>query len=384
MTSLILDYLTDDPKLIALCQRYWELDEEDNFVGKVSDIAKEFNLSSNGLSKQIREYCIAYSTQSLCDECGIGKIFKSRSNYSERRYSRNKWFCSSCLEKRAYEELEIKRLDDEKKRQIIRKEYNLDNRQTINIEDLSLENAVFLLSLVRLGATESFEYIFPLKVVDTLLAPTEKLTFEIIRQLYHSKLIYVHPDSASTAFSFKNDDIEHFYLNYVTWALPRVEGTNDNKSAVAKLETIFRLMQWEENWYDQAESLWKKVAIEECLQYLNSRIEEHNLTFNPGEKTYLLFENLLEDYSVSQAYSFIWRAVKDAAAFYMRGGVSKQHAANTVIGKIQGSLDRARAEGWVINHYRRDWSNPQSMVSQVLYNAVLQIGDDGFNKSPSI
>jgi hypothetical protein len=87
---------------------------------------------------------------------------------------------------------------------------------------------------------------------------------------------------------------------------------------------------------------------------------------------------------VAQICNFIWRAAKDAAAFYVREAVSKQHAANTVIGAIQRYGERAKAEGWDIKPYRRNFDCPQSMVSEVLFNAVLRIGDDGFNRTPGI
>ena len=111
-------------------------------------------------------------------------------------------------------------------------------------------------------------------------------------------------------------------------------------------------------------------------------MSEHGFSFNPGEKTLLVLNNLLEEFSVSQAYNLIWRAAKDAAAFYIREHVSKEHAANTVVGSIQRQFERARAEGWKIKPYGRDRRCPQSMVSQVLFNTALPLGDDGFNKPP--
>jgi hypothetical protein len=151
---------------------------------------------------------------------------------------------------------------------------------------------------------------------------------------------------------------------------------------VDELETIFRTMEWPENWLNHQVALWRKIALEECLQYLDIALTEHGFSFNPGEKTYQVFKNLLEDHSVAQAYNLIWRAVKDAAAFYMRERVSKNHAANTVVGSIQRQLDPARAEEWEIRHFRRDRRCPQSAISQVFFDIVLQIGEEGFNRPP--
>jgi hypothetical protein len=97
-----------------------------------------------------------------------------------------------------------------------------------------------------------------------------------------------------------------------------------------------------------------------------------------------MFSHLLEEYSVAQAYNFIWRAAKDAAAFYQRGGVNKQYAANTVVRAIQRQAERALSEGWEVKAYRRDFRCPQSMIGQILFDTCLQIGDVGFTQTPRI
>jgi len=124
------------------------------------------------------------------------------------------------------------------------------------------------------------------------------------------------------------------------------------------------------------------MALWECIEYLIFTLAEHRLELNPGEKTLEMFSHLLERYSVSQIYSFIWRASKDAAAFYVRERVTKQHAANTVVGTIQRMAEKADAEGWEVKGYRRDFRLPQSLMSEVLYNAVLKIGSAGFETKP--
>jgi hypothetical protein len=66
----------------------------------------------------------------------------------------------------------------------------------------------------------------------------------------------------------------------------------------------------------------------------------------------------------------------------MRERIPKQQAANSVVGNIQRAADRAQAEGWNVKPYGRDRRCPQSMVSIVLFDAVLKIGERGFNEPP--
>ncbi len=207
-------------------------------------------------------------------------------------------------------------------------------------------------------------------------------SFEIVKQLYRQDYITVHPDSPVNAFEFEDEEPSTFYLDKVLWCLNFGENPTATQDTVIEMERIFRTGEWPAHWFIERISLWKKLALQECLAYLAIVLSEHNLDLNPGEKTQLVFNNVLEEYSVGQTYNMIWRAGKDAAAFYMRGGVSKSHAANTVIGSIQKYADRAKAEGWDIKAYRRDWRCPESVVSQVLFNTVLKIGENGFNRPP--
>lgn len=46
--------------------------------------------------------------------------------------------------------------------------------------------------------------------------------------------------------------------------------------------------------------------------------------------------------------------------------------------------ERALENGWDIIKYSRNKNVPQSILSEVFFNNVLFIKDDGFNKAPNI
>ena len=100
------------------------------------------------------------------------------------------------------------------------------------------------------------------------------------------------------------------------------------------------------------------------------------MSFKPGEKTTQTFLSLLNEFSVGQMWCFIWRAAKDAAAYYQRGGVSKKQAANSVVGSVQRQTERAIAGEWEVPNYRRIPQIPNSLVTQVLFVTALKIGDN--------
>ena len=383
MSLIQLEFLTSDDNTIQTCMRYWALDEQGNFTYKLTDLANSQNLSSRELSKFVGQNCRALSTTYVCSGCGTPYVYKNRSDFQQwTRYHRDTWLCDTCIEQERARQKALQIAEEERQRAFINTTFSSVEKTPVDLSQLTFAHAIYLLSLVRLAASEDFSHIIPLRLTTESLAPTENFTYEVIRQLFQHKLIYISPQSPIGAFVFENSDIERFYLDKVSWELPISSKSQTSHGLIEELETVFRDEDWPESWRNEWRALWKKIALQECLQYLEVGLNEHGLSLNPGEKTYLVLNGALEQYSVAQVYNMIWRAVRDAAAFYLRERVPKQHAANTVIGSIQRQADRAKAEGWDLKPYRRDFRCPQSMISRVLFDTALQIGERGFNSPP--
>lgn len=387
MSFIELEILATEQRLVDLCKKYWELDSDETFIVSVSALAREFDVQSNKLSKLVSENCHAYSTQIKCKRCGSKYIFENRSDFQRRNASYNQnWLCDKCrAEENAKLVAERAKLD-EARRIAVKETYQLSKtRQQIEIEELSFEHAVCLLSFVRAGVNEDLTSVKPINLLPASgpFAPTKELHYDTLKMLYQNRLIYVHPDSPLEAFIFDENNktvISQFYLDDVMWALPYGKRSSKSEHLIEDLENVFLNMNWPNHWFEERIPFWQKISLHECLQYLMFSLDQHGFKFTPGEKTNLVFNNLLEDHSVAQAYNFIWRAARDAAAFYMRENVPKQHAANTVVGSIQRQVERSRAEGWEVKGFRRDFRCPQSIISRVLHDTVLHIGEDGFTK----
>lgn len=126
--------------------------------------------------------------------------------------------------------------------------------------------------------------------------------------------------------------------------------------------------------------LCKEIQLQECLAFLKVKLEEHQFDFSPGEKTQHTLMQCLESFSVAQIYNFIWRAARDAAAYYMRSHVSKKQAANTVVRSISRSLEQALAHDWDVKAFSRNYDLPQSSLSRIIFNTLLGTGDGGFKQ----
>lgn len=236
---------------------------------------------------------------------------------------------------------------------------------------------VYLLAVIRGAASEDLSYVIPLDKLKERLAPTPELEHEMLLELYRERLLFIHPGSPKEAFVLTESPWQ-FYSRDVFWALPIGKG-GETLEPLEGLERTVRENDFPDQWEEDALELWKKIALHECLEYLTLTMEQHNLPAKPGPKTHSTLSSLLYEFSVAQIYSFIWRAAKDAAAFYMREGTTKSHAANTVVGAIQRQADSAKARGWIPREFRRNFDAPQSMLSRVLFGAFLGAGDSGFS-----
>jgi hypothetical protein len=384
--SIELDFNTEDEALIKLCQQYWEMDEEGRFVHTVVTLAREVNLSSREFGQMVNANCDAYTLDDICESCGGSRIYTSRSDFTQRRrYAEmgREWICEDCKAKERERAATAKREQDEQRRALVKEHYEV-RQHEFDRDDLTLRDAVFLITLTRHLAREDFQKILPVESNEYPLTPSREYDRDLVVHLYKRRLIAVDPDSSIESFVFNEENVpERFYPIKVHWLLiANNESRDTNIAFIRQVEQMFRDMDWNADWEDGVIDLWREVALHECLSYLKLALDDHKLPFTPGEKTVQMFQQVLERYSVSQVYSFIWRAAKDAAAFYTRERVPKTHAANTAVGAIQRAAERAHANGWEVKHYGRDRRLPESVLNQVLFNRVLQVGDEGFNAVP--
>lgn len=126
--------------------------------------------------------------------------------------------------------------------------------------------------------------------------------------------------------------------------------------------------------------------MEECVQYLEMRIQEtRSLQFSAEEKTRAELRLLLQDYRVTQIYSFCFMAVKDASAFLDHVSCKGvKHASNTVPGSLKSIAARYTTKGKEPFSYHRDSRCPRSAVSRALFDTILHLEDDAGFKFPPV
>ncbi|MBD3309536.1 hypothetical protein GF348_24365 [candidate division KSB3 bacterium] len=395
-----IELLTDDEETNIVCELYWEIDSDLGFVYKVAELAELANVKKTQVPSLVRENCNAYAPNWQCEDCGRPYVFSSRSDLlSKRRYldsnspNRYTFVCEECQRERREAELERRRRQEqaesrareaarEKLRKEIRQAYDLSARPVIDIDHIAFHDIIYLTSILRGGAYENLTKIMPLAMFQQPLSPTKAFTTEIAESLFERGLIYIHPDSEPEAFPEGHARV--FYTWRVYYAPPVFSINPDDPTGV--LRELYAKINgpWPDKWYKETHEIWKKVALEECIEYLLFVLNEHHFEFSPGKKTRQYLEFALSSFSTAQVFNTIWRAAKDAAAYYQREDVSRRQAANSAIASIQRISERAIAEGWEIKPFGRNFQCPQSIISRVLYDTALKLGEDGFRLPPSL
>lgn len=338
----------------------------------------------------------------ICPYCRIPMISKrkSKSSYSgdtppincticghheysdESRYYWNKECnCNQCRQ--------LKKSQEEEKqsqiKRIIHEEYSITNQQVYLYSNMSFSDKVLLFTLLRLQTEESFGYIKALDEPKTaLFCPTREMDIEVLQSLFKKRIILVNPDSQIDAFK-PDENYKSFFVNKVQW-LPNVSIKGELRSDLSEIynqlyDELFDSIQ--NGWSKDIRELIFRIAREEVLQYLYMRTDELRVSFSAENKTREIVRKLLEDFSVSELYYFVKKAVENAHIFYSKGHAkNKRHAANTIPNKMMSLGERALNEGWDPYQYGRDSRSPRSAASEVLFDFVLKDEDSGFSKSP--
>jgi hypothetical protein len=240
--------------------------------------------------------------------------------------------------------------------------------------DIPLVNVVAFLALIRCCTVDSDGLCGPLSKSQIPYAPTTALMSEFISLLQQSGLIAVSEYSADGTIGLNGKEIV-FDMQNVRWLVP----DRETNKLIDKIEIAGLTGFWPEHWHGEVESLWMKLALSECRQFYDYCAEERGFRAQGDVAVNDMLANLLRDFSVGQAYRAIWMGARDASDFIIRTKTNRAHAANYMIGACQRWADRARAEGWLIEVFKRNYKLPRSMISYVLFDVILKIGERGFN-----
>ena len=361
-------------QLIELRDRY--------YAGEVvKELEKEYDLSFP-LSSRVSNFPPIQYHDRLCPYCAIPMISTCRTrrhldsmvqamSCPTCGHAPNRYFGCKCTNCQKVEQEKNKKLQEE-----LRQYYSV-QPQPVDFCTLSLKNKIYLGALCRELLSEDLSRILPLRGSNKHLSPTTNLTDQIYTSLLEAGAIIVSPNSPITAF-----DLEH--TNFPTVFLKdaveyRLNLAFPEKTSELITDILSPTYYSSENPSQEIQDIHSEIAVSECIEYLLFQMNSVHFSFSPGERTYKTFEIILQDFSVSQTYGIIWKAVADASKQYLERRYTKQHAANIVIGSCERYAARAKLNNWQLPQYRRPREIQQSALSHYFYYRVINIGDDGFN-----
>lgn len=365
-------------ELSELLTRYYEQNE------KIAVLLKDYNIDSTA-STFSRHLPKKIHSDKRCPYCNNHGVEQLHSRPSSPRYAHKQdIICPNCKHNLSSSHCNCsscKQIILDKKRTLINETYGEPNIPPVEYSSLSQLERLYLSVFVRTNFNHNLFLFVPQDVhlPQFKLAPTTLLSAEMLSILEKKHVILVDPSSSPDAF-----ESELFPLQYnpfkVTYRL-NLLGTPE--------ETLDHLLHpsLESLGINSPEDLlliWQHIALHECIEYLDYKMDSVHFNFNAGPKTRLVFAELLNHYSVSQVMNIIYKNISTSTHMYMERSLSKRHAANTVISGCQSFGERAMANKWSITGYRRDFNCPVSTLANIFYNRIAQIGDSGFLEPPNL
>lgn len=378
-----LAHLTPD-RLAELIRRYYARTDT------VPSLMEEFGIVGNS-SHFVRMLPPVVHDDRVCRFCAGQKLISDRLARDRREvpeaYCPNcghrdspRCSCQTCTTAAWQKAKEI----DQKKRAVLQQRFAVRQEPELEVDALTLKEAVCLLALLRHSVSEDLSTASPHADRREKLSPNTELRDYAIGMLQQHAFLAVSPDSPVDAFIFNDEltDCPRFYPAKATWLFMPGIDAGAKKSFIADLERVARDGPWPRDWHLDAFDLWLEIAKAECFEYYALQLSQRGFEAEFGDKTHTVFDNLLESFSIGQVFNLTWQAVRDMTDYIVKNRLTKRHAKNTFIGAIQRKADKHRTEGWTTKSSRRDFDCPQSIISSVFFDLFMGIGAKALETPP--
>lgn len=364
-----LEILTEDEQFADICEEYWLIDDAGKFARNVQEIASRYGMKPHLVSKLVEQYSYVWLPEIFCTHCKQHYWFRTRGQYQERDRYKGR-ICSDCLETGHQTIADIKRIWLAERRE-------LTNAIKVDPSTLGLKSKIYLIAIILALGDEHFSKIEPLGDYPACtLSPDAAHDLKVLRYLIGQNLLAMSLDSSLDAIELDGEgliiDLRKLIFE-ITLTKEQVKKLISNFGGELTTSSI----KQSKDFID----LCRQIQLSECLGFLTDKLAEHQLSLVPGEKTKQVLSTCLERFSVAQIYNFIWRAVTNAAAYYMRSNIPRRQAANSVVGAISRYMEQALANEWDVKAFKRNYNLPQSMLSHVVFNIILNTDDGGFSET---
>lgn len=207
------------------------------------------------------------------------------------------------------------------------------------------------------------------------LAPTAQYQDQCMGALFNRRIIIVSSYTSADALALFR---EYKSYNFLWWT-PNVGTTDADEIAldIPSLRTLIAhdLLLNRAGLGSVLVELMYELAEEELIEYVYYRVERSAVKFNAERATRAALRPLLASGSVSNLFSFIWRAVKQAERSLERGAFKggSVHAGNWIPTAIVGIAEEEKQD-----EYERLKGTKICQISEVIYSFILDDPDGSF------
>jgi hypothetical protein len=410
-------FLTDDESLRDFARRYWGAvtvrGTAPHFKQTVAEILKHFGWKHTDVKNKLA--AAAEVTCGKCKECGKQIVVQNRSDLNLKASNP---VCRTCLqnyvekmkqEREAYyarcrEQEEMRRRQASTAPPVPSpsvplprpmttaemRQAHLDKRfgsslHPVNLRDISLDDAVYLVAIFKASGCKQPNFILPLAGTmkngfPNPATPGSHFTLEIIVHLFKSGIIGISHQSSLEAFEWNEDNtIKTYFSDLVIW---RIAQSLSGNHLIEDIRATWRDPHLPSHWWSGVMRLWLLISKHECIEYLKHELKKYKLPVNLPNRAFKIIEEGLFVFGPPKLFNLIWRSGKDAAAKLRekQESMSIEQAADYCLDRLEYLIERYRHETDEVLAFGRTFA--RSVISEVLFDTVLKIGEAGFEGVP--
>lgn len=327
-----------------------------------------------------------------CPYCKVNLVYlpiskaQSRSDHRksvclscDHEYENNKCSCNGCTE-RKNEEAHKKKIAEQQKSESILDFLKKTRQPSIHLKDLTLRDRLYLAALLKNHLSGDLKIIKPVFEYRQALAPTREYTINMLKHLSHRGTIQLS-ERAHMQYSLEDNKLRYDPLH----SYYDLNVISNESSKTAMIKFLLHPTPLEVHEVEDGYKLWLEIALHESMQYLKLLLEQCGLIRLAleiiNEKTSIEISTYLEHFSTSQLFKILWSITNNAAA--QKQKYNKSISADTLVNNIAKYCNRAIENNWEIGNYSRTYHNKQTIISSILFDQILKIGENGFIQKAS-
>lgn len=357
--AIRLEIHATDPEVISLVQRYWAMNEEGEFLEKVSALLPFREVkNSAGVAGFVRTHCRVIDESLSCSICGGAVTITARSQVNKDPQPPAKP-CASC---KAAQDEELRVVETEAKarlQSVLAKYSERVDAMTTRYDEIPDDIALIALALDRTVASglvgRSITY-RDCRALAPMGADEFFLRLRIARVLSDAPRT-----TAAAAYSLDAKGGLSFDMDRAKFFLVPDERLGAGEEAFQKI--VGRS-------FDDKRSLlrlWFDYAATDCMSYLNEQCHEQGLEVpeNQVKDIRSAIRTAVQFYSISQVWCLLWKVVKEVSGIAHHRFYKDDGAGGTISERLLHHYEQNRKRKKELKSWNRVDFLPAGMLGKV-------------------